>query len=31
MGIPIEKAREMAENADESFIGKKPKIAYPGT
>jgi len=29
MGIPIEKAREMAANADESFIGKKPKVAYP--
>jgi hypothetical protein len=29
MGIPIEKAREMAANVDESFIGKKPKVAYP--
>lgn len=29
MGIPIEKASEMAKNVDESFIGKKPKIAYP--
>jgi hypothetical protein len=29
MGIPIEKAREMAANVDGSFIGKKPKIAYP--
>jgi hypothetical protein len=29
MGIPIEKAREMASNVDESFIGKRSKIAYP--
>jgi hypothetical protein len=29
MGIPIEKAREMTANADESFIGKRARIAYP--
>lgn len=29
MGIPIEKAREMAESVDDSFIGKRSKIAYP--
>jgi hypothetical protein len=29
MGIPIEKAIEMASNVDESFIGKRAKIAYP--
>lgn len=29
IGIPIEKAREMAENLDESFLGKRARIAYP--
>ena len=29
MGIPIEKAREMADNVDGSFIGKRTRIAYP--
>ena len=29
MGIPIEKAREMARNLEESFIIKRPKVAYP--
>lgn len=29
MGIHIEKAREMAKSLDESFIGKRPKVAYP--
>ena len=29
MGIPIEKAREMSANVDESFIGKRAKVAYP--
>ena len=29
MGIPSEIARQMAEDVDSSFIGKRPKIAYP--
>jgi hypothetical protein len=29
MGIPIKKARQMAESLESSFIGKKPKVAYP--
>ena len=29
LGIPIGKAREMADNMDESFIVKRAKVAYP--
>ena len=29
MGIPFNIAKQMAEDADSSFIGKRPKIAYP--
>lgn len=29
MGIPVGKARQMAENMSESFIVKKAKVAYP--
>lgn len=29
MGIPIEKARQMAESMGESFIIKRAKVAYP--
>ncbi len=29
MSMSIDKARQMAECLDDSFIGKKPKVAYP--
>jgi hypothetical protein len=29
MGIPIKKARQMAESMGESFIVKRPRVAYP--
>lgn len=29
IGIPIDKARQMAESLEASFIGKKTKVAYP--
>jgi hypothetical protein len=29
MGIPVGKARQMAESMDESFIVKRPKVAFP--
>jgi hypothetical protein len=29
MGIPVKKARQMAESLESSFIGKRPKVAYP--
>lgn len=29
MGIPIKKARQMADSMDDSFIVKRPKVAYP--
>jgi hypothetical protein len=29
MGLPLEVARSMANDLDESFISKRPEIAYP--